>query len=170
MKNILLPILVVTVLLLPGCGIKKQTQQYWTLYSNETQGFAIPHLADWYVKEFTIPAGFPFAAIGFDPEPIMHSTPINGSNNGKIMVQVYDAPYMQKIINENRTKPGYIGVVKEFGDALGIQISFETDKPSFQFMTVVEKNNKTFVIASEELTDQEDVKIYQKMVEGFSLD
>ena len=173
MKKLFLFSILLAITILPGCGKsdlnKNTSNDAWLLYTNEAQGFAIPYLDSWNIKEFKVPADFPFAIIGFDPEPITHDTPAK-TDNGKIVMQVYNGPYMQKLIDKQKQKPGYSGTVKTFGKSVGMEISFETPEQKFSYMTVVEKNGKTFILATEELSDIENINVYEKMAEGLSLD
>lgn len=176
MGKYLFIIFILSIFVLQGCGTKLskiKTEEIqndaWLLYTNETQGYAIPHLDSWHIKEFIIPIGLPFAMTGFDPNEIDHDEPAQ-TNNGKIVMQVYNGPYMSRLIEKQKNLHGFTSEARTFGNVNGIYITVDGPNSGKQYLTVVEKKGKTYIFASEELTEPEHIKTYNKMIEGLSLD
>jgi hypothetical protein len=165
-------LLVLSCLLVIGGGcssLKKNSDEgYWIPYANETEGYTIPHLSSWYVQEFQVPAGLGYSLTGFSPEQITHTQPAK-TGNGKVVIQLLAGPYAQSLIDANKGKAGFTQKETTINGVPAAKMAVEGENGGVQLMMVLQHGKKTMIVASEELLTEEDIDIFDKMVEGLSL-
>ena len=164
------------VFLLAGCATKTQmAAKVYIPYSNDAQGYFVPYPDSWHMKEYTFPQVLPVAMTGFDPAPLTHTKAGVGgggeNGDGLITITSYWATNLPSKVDQTKAFERDVATTEEQRVIASGQtgtLFTRRQKDGMVHVFIVEGDDIAHVIESGALTEEQ-VTIFNKMIEGFSI-